>query len=67
MSARSGPSDVLDRTTVELRGSSLHVTSPRQGGIFDLIGGRGRDAIDIEVSVPGGTSIKIGSFTATSR
>jgi DUF4097 and DUF4098 domain-containing protein YvlB len=57
-------SDVLARTTVELRGSTLQITSPRQGGIFEIFGARTRDALDIEVAVPSGTPVKISSFTA---
>jgi hypothetical protein len=64
LTARSGSSDVLGRTTVELNGATLHITSPRQGGIFDVFGARKHDAIDVEVTVPSGTALKIGSFTA---
>ena len=66
---RSGGSDVIDRITVELRGSVLAVVAPRQGGIFDLpiFAGRScreRDAVDIAVVVPSGTTVKASSFTA---
>ena len=64
LTARSGPPEILDRTTVELRGATLQISTPRQGGIFDLFGGRSRDALDIEVTVPSGTPLKISSFTA---
>ncbi len=64
LSVRSGPSTVIEQTTVELRGSTLQIATPRTGGIFDLIGGRTQDAVDIEVTVPSGTPIRIGSFTA---
>ena len=60
--------DTLERTAVEMRGSALAVVTPRQGGIFDLglLGGRGRrnDALDIAVTVPSGTPIKVSAFTA---
>ena len=63
-----GDSTVLDRATVELRGNTLTVNLPRQGGVFDLpiLGGRGRgaDAVDVTVTVPTGTSAKVTSFTA---
>jgi Putative adhesin len=64
LSARTEPSEILDRTTVELRGTTLQISSPRQGGVFDLFGGRTRDAIDVEVTVPSGTPLKISCFTA---
>jgi hypothetical protein len=62
LTPRAEPSEVLARTTVELRGTTLHITSPRQGGVFDLFGGAGRDALDIDVTVPTGTAVKIGAF-----
>jgi Putative adhesin len=66
--ARSKDSDTLDNTVVEMRGSTLVVHTPRQGGIFDLgiLGGRGRqrEAIDITVSVPSGTAVKVSAYTA---
>ena len=65
LTPRGVGSEILDRTTVELRGSVLMISSPRQGGIFDLFGGRNRDAIDVEVTVPSATPVKVGSFTAT--
>jgi Putative adhesin len=64
LTAAAEPSEVLDRTTVELRGTTLQITSPRQGGIFGLFGSRSDDALDIEVTVPSGTPVKVSSFTA---
>jgi hypothetical protein len=64
LTARTKSSDLLDRTTVELRGSTLQITAPRQGGLFNLFGGRSSDAIDVEVMVPSGTPLKISCFTA---
>lgn len=64
LTAESEPSEILDRTTVELRGTTLQITSPRQGGIFSLFGSRSRDAIDVVVTVPSGTPVKVSSFTA---
>jgi hypothetical protein len=57
----------LDQAVVEMRNSTLVVSMPRQGGIFDLpiFRGRARDAVDIEVVVPSGTAVKIGSYTAS--
>ncbi|MBV9592521.1 MAG: DUF4097 family beta strand repeat protein [Actinobacteria bacterium] len=62
---RSAGSDLIDRMTIELRGHILHVTAPRQGGIFDVFGGRKNEAVDVEVTVPSGTPLTIASFTAT--
>ena len=61
--------DAIDRMVVELRGPTLFVTAPRQGGIFDMIGGwrREKEAVDVEVRVPSGTALKISSFTADVR
>jgi hypothetical protein len=64
VTARTEPSEILDRTTVELQGTTLQISSPRQGGIFELFGGRTRDAIDVEVTVPSGTPLKISTVTA---
>jgi hypothetical protein len=64
VTARTERSEILDRTTVVLQGSTLQISSPRQGGVFDLLGARTREAIDIEVLVPSGTPLKISSNTA---
>jgi len=67
LAPRHKDSDILERTVVELRGPTLVVTTPRQGGIFDLalLGGtRQRDAIGITVSVPSGTAVKLSAYTA---
>lgn len=68
LAPRNRSGDLLGATTVELRGDTLVVTTPRQGGIFDLglLGSRGhqREAIDITVTVPSGTAVKISSYTA---
>jgi hypothetical protein len=67
LTPRSTDSDILDRMVVELRGPTLFVTAPRQGGILDLpiFGGRReKDAVDITVTVPSGTAVKASSYTA---
>ena len=59
--------DLVAQTVVELRGSALVVHAPRQGGIFDLpfLGGRRADkGLDIRVTVPTGSDVKVSSFTA---
>jgi Putative adhesin len=61
---RGAASDVTERTVVAMRGSTLVVQAPRQGGLFDLIGGRTRDSMDITVTLPSGSAVKISSFTA---
>ena len=53
---RVADSDIVDRIVVERRGSVLAIVAPRQGGIFDVLGGRrDKDAIDVHVTVPSGT------------
>jgi hypothetical protein len=62
--------DLLGETLVELRGSTLVVHAPRQGGIFDLPlfgswrGGRG---LDIKVVLPPGSDVKIATLDAPIR
>jgi DUF4097 and DUF4098 domain-containing protein YvlB len=69
LTACADDSDIEDRTTVDLEGRTLHVLTPRRGGVFDLpfFGGtnRDRDSIDITVTVPAGTAMKISSFTSS--
>ncbi|MDP9115869.1 MAG: DUF4097 domain-containing protein [Actinomycetota bacterium] len=61
-------SDIAERTVVVLRGSTLVVATPRRGGVFDfaVFGGpsRDRDAVDIRITVPAGTEMKLSSYTA---
>lgn len=66
LTPRDPNSDILERTVVEMRGPTLVVTSPRQGGLGDLIGGwrRDRDRIDAEITVPTGTALKITTASA---
>src|SRR6266550_3532103 len=62
--------ELLAQTTVELRGSTLVVSAPRQGGIFDLpvFGGwRAGRGLDVHVVIPSGTAVKISTFTAPIR
>jgi hypothetical protein len=62
--------ELLDQTAVELRGDTLVVHAPRQGGIFDLAmfgGSRGKAGLDIHVVVPTDTPVKISTFTAPIR
>lgn len=64
LTARSESSDAVDRTTVEMQGKTLQITTPRSGGIFERFGSRGRDGIDFDVTVPSGTPLRIHSMTA---
>lgn len=62
--------ELLAQTTVEMRGPTLTISGPRQGGIFDLpvFGGRwGNRGLDVHVLVPTGTAVKISTFTAPIR
>lgn len=58
--------DLLDKVTVEMRGSTLTVHAPRQGGLADLIGGwrKDRDTLDVTIEVPTGTAAKLATATA---
>jgi DUF4097 and DUF4098 domain-containing protein YvlB len=64
-------SDIVERTAVELRGNTLFVTAPRRSGVFDLgfLGGPGQhgDTVDISITVPSGTAMKLSSNTAEIR
>lgn len=59
LAPRVAGSDVVQRTVVELRGSTLHVTAPRPGG--GILGGRrggDRDGLDVTVTLPSGSPVK---------
>lgn len=62
--------DLLEQTVVDMRGNTLVVNAPRQGGIFDLpiFGSRraGR-GLDVHVVIPSGTPVTISTFTAPIR
>jgi hypothetical protein len=65
--------DLLEKVTVEMRGSTLTVHGPRQGGLADLLGGwrKDRDTLDVTIEVPTGTAAKLvtasASITTTGR
>jgi hypothetical protein len=62
--------DLVDQSVVEMRGPTLVVYCPRQGGIFELpVFGRPRSqhGVDIQIFVPTGTAVKISTFTAPIR
>lgn len=64
---RDPNSDYARRTVVEMRHSTLVVHSPKpRGTVFDIpiFGGRfsERDALDVEITVPARTTMKIGSW-----
>jgi hypothetical protein len=66
LTPRDKRSDILDRITVEMRGPTLAVVAPRQGGLGDLIGGwrKDRDGVDAEIEVPSGTAMKLSTASA---
>jgi hypothetical protein len=69
LTARDAKSDYVERTTVELSGSTLVVHGPKpRGPLFDLpvFAGRfgERDAVDADITVPAGTPVKIASWGA---
>lgn len=68
LTAREPDSDVLSRTTVELRGSQLLINGPRpKSSLFELpvFGGSGsKDAVDIVVRVPARSELKTSTFAA---
>jgi hypothetical protein len=61
LTPRDPASDVLNRVSVEMRGHTLVVSGPRNGGLADLIGAwrRDRDGVDAVVEMPTGTSVKV--------
>lgn len=73
LTPRQGRRDLLDRFTVEMRGSTLMVTGPRQAGLAEIIGGwrRGRDGVDAVIEAPTDTPVKVASaseeITVTGR
>lgn len=69
LTPRDPKSDYVERSTVELSGSTLIVHGPKpRGGFFDLpvFSGRfgERDAVDADITVPSGTPLKIASWGA---
>ncbi len=65
LTPRDAKSDVLDRVTVELEGSTLRVGGARRG-LTDIIGGwrRDRAGLDVTLEVPSGTAIKMSTAGA---
>ena len=69
LTSRDAKSDYIDRTTVELSGSTLVVHGPKpRGTLFDIpvFAGRfgERDGIDADITVPAGTPMRIASWGA---
>jgi hypothetical protein len=69
LTARASDSDVVERTTVEMRGPTLVVHGPRpRGGLFDVPifsrHSREQDGMDVDVTVPAGTAMRISSYGA---
>lgn len=63
LAPRGSSADLLRRFSVEMDGSTLKVTGPRQGSLADVLGGlrRERHAVDVEVDVPTATPVRIAS------
>ena len=69
LTPRDKESDAAAEAVVEMRGSTLLVQARKpRGGLFDMpvFSGRSteRDALDVDITVPSGTPVKIGSFGA---
>jgi hypothetical protein len=65
---RDPDSDTAARTTVEMRGTTLIVHGPKpRGTVFDIpvfAGRRERDGLDVDITVPAGTTMKIANWGA---
>lgn len=62
--------ELLDETAVEMRGATLAIIAPRQGGLFDLpvFGGkRSGRGLDVHVVIPTGSDVKVATVTAPIR
>jgi hypothetical protein len=63
--------DLVAQIAIEMRGPTLSIIAPRQGGIFDLAlpGNLRRNpaSVDVTVTVPSGTAVKITTATAAVR
>jgi hypothetical protein len=68
ITARDSSSDAVARTAVEMRDTTLVVHAPKpRGNVFDIpvfAGRRERDALDVDITVPAGTPMKIASWGA---
>ena len=69
LTARPGADAYVERMTVEMSGPTLTVHGPRQGGVFDLFGDMWRKhaGVDVSVTVPSGTAMKVATYTAGVR
>lgn len=69
LTPRPGADDYVERITVEMSGPTLTVHAPRQGGVFDMIGDMWRKhaGVDVDVTVPRGTAMKVSTYTAGVR
>lgn len=66
LTPRQRDSDIAERVDIELRGRTLMVIAPREGGLFDMLfsSNRGRLALDAVIRVPAGTAMKISTVSA---
>lgn len=63
---RGASAEFVERITVSMNGPTLEVLAPRQGGLADLVSGwrHDRDAVDVAITVPSGTALRIATVTA---
>ncbi|HZY77574.1 MAG TPA: DUF4097 family beta strand repeat-containing protein [Jatrophihabitantaceae bacterium] len=63
---RQAGSDIADQVDVDLRGRTLWVVAPREGGLFDMVfaSNRGKLALDALIRVPADTAMKISTVSA---
>lgn len=66
LTPREPGSDILEHFAVELKGTALAVVAPRPGGITELFGARRKDrqAVDVVITVPTGTPLKLATAAA---
>lgn len=68
LTQRDGGKELIDKIAVEMRGPTLAVVVPRQGGLSDLLvltgRRRDRDSVDVEIIVPTSTAMKLSTTTA---
>lgn len=65
---RDPAGDAVSRITVAMRGRTLEVLAPREGGLADVLGDlmlrNEPGTVDAEIVVPAGTAMQLSTFTA---
>jgi hypothetical protein len=66
ITARAADNDLPDHVSVGMDGRTLYVLARRQDGMLDMLSARRGDdeAVDVAISVPSGTAMKIRTYTA---